>query len=316
MDSVELFFTAVGACVILHCGLKVLTVLKVLFPKVWYPVPSGYFTSMGEWAVVTGASDGIGRAYAIELSKHGMNVAIISRSQEKLNKTAVEIGETTGKRVKVIVADFTKDDVYENIAQNLQDLNIGILGKLYLSVFFFSVQRGVLIQNSETSELQIGRINMVINCNVKAMMKMCTIVLPIMERRRKGIILNVSSGLAQIPCPTFSLYTASKVCVNRFSQALQAEYKQKGITIQAVAPFGVSTLLSGYQSPNMFTFTTDQFVRTSLTYVRSGDKTNGSIRHTILGWILDTIPFQLFYSSKLQDRFTEFVKLRVQHMNL
>ncbi|XP_028832716.1 17-beta-hydroxysteroid dehydrogenase type 3 isoform X1 [Denticeps clupeoides] len=310
MDSVELFFTAVGACVILHCGLKVLTVLKVLFPKVWYPVPSGYFTSMGEWAVVTGASDGIGRAYAIELSKHGMNVAIISRSQEKLNKTAVEIGETTGKRVKVIVADFTKDDVYENIAQNLQDLNIGILVN---NVGMLPSPTPCRLLDTDSLE---QRINMVINCNVKAMMKMCTIVLPIMERRRKGIILNVSSGLAQIPCPTFSLYTASKVCVNRFSQALQAEYKQKGITIQAVAPFGVSTLLSGYQSPNMFTFTTDQFVRTSLTYVRSGDKTNGSIRHTILGWILDTIPFQLFYSSKLQDRFTEFVKLRVQHMNL
>ncbi|KAJ3604297.1 hypothetical protein NHX12_029038 [Muraenolepis orangiensis] len=63
-----------------------------------------------------------------QLARQGMNVLIISRNKEKLERTAKEIVEETGQRVKVVVADFTQDDVYDEIEDNLNDLEIGVLG--------------------------------------------------------------------------------------------------------------------------------------------------------------------------------------------
>ncbi|CAB1320048.1 unnamed protein product [Coregonus sp. 'balchen'] len=102
-----------------------------------------------------------------------------------------------------------------------------------------------------------------------------------------------------------------QVFVERFSQGLQAEYKAKGIMIQAVAPFGVSTHMTGYQKPNMVTLTAEDFVRTSLVYLQAGDKTYGSICHTVLGWMVQAVPQQILHSETMQDSLLEYVKKRV-----
>ncbi|MEQ2253961.1 hypothetical protein ILYODFUR_037902 [Ilyodon furcidens] len=83
--------------------------------------------SVPSLSVVTGASEGIGRAYAFALAERGMNVVIISRTKEKLDKVAKEIGETTGQSVKVIVADFSEENVFQEIEEELKDLNVGVL---------------------------------------------------------------------------------------------------------------------------------------------------------------------------------------------
>ncbi|XP_058641373.1 17-beta-hydroxysteroid dehydrogenase type 3 isoform X5 [Onychostoma macrolepis] len=255
--------------------------------------------------VVTGGSDGIGRAYAEELSKLGMSVIIISRNQEKLDRAARKIELTTGREVKVIAADFTKDDIYGHIQENIEGLEIGILVN---NVGILPSQ--IPCKLLETSDLE-ERIHDVINCNVKAMVKMCRTVLPGMQQRGRGVILNVSSGIAKIPCPIYTLYAASKVFVERFSQGLQAEYKSRGIIIQTVAPFGVSTAMTGHQKPDMVTFTPEEFVRNSLKYLKAGDQTYGSVTHTILGGIVQSIPTWVLQSEAFQHHFREYVKERV-----
>ncbi|XP_051950883.1 17-beta-hydroxysteroid dehydrogenase type 3 [Xyrauchen texanus] len=234
-----------------------------------------------------------------------MKVVIISRNQEKLDRAAKKIELNTGGEVKVIVADFTKDDLYGNIKENIEGLDIGIL-----------VNNVGILPNQipckllETADLE-ERTHAVINCNVKAMVKMCRIVLPGMQERRRGVNLNVSSGIAKIPCPIYTLYAASKVFVERFSEGLQAEYKSKGIIIQTVAPFGVSTSMTGYQKPDMVTFTTEEFVRISLMYLKAGDQTYGSATHTILGWIVQGIPTWILQSEAFQQHLKEYVKERI-----
>ncbi|KAJ8383750.1 hypothetical protein AAFF_G00215090 [Aldrovandia affinis] len=305
MELPELFLTSVGAAVVLFCALRLLWLLKQLFPKAWYPIPQSFFSSLGEWAVVTGGSEGIGRAYALEMARCGLNVAIISRNLAKLEKAAREIGDTTGRKVKVIVADFTEDHIYDHIERSLAGLKVGVLVN----------NVGILPSLTpckllETKDLE-KRITELINCNVKSLMKMCRIVLPGMEERGKGLILNLSSGVAQVPCPLYTLYGASKIFVERFSRGLQAEYKSKGIQIQAVTPFGVSTSMTGYQKPNLVTFTAEDFVRTSLSYVKVGDQTYGSVSHQILGWIIQAIPTQIFHSEGMQQRLLQYVNERV-----
>nr|BCD57310.1 17-beta-hydroxysteroid dehydrogenase type 3 [Anguilla japonica] len=305
MDLGEVFLVSLGGAVLLFCARKLLGVTQQLFPKTWYPVPKSFFSSLGEWAVITGGSEGIGRAYAFELARHGLNIIIISRNLAKLETAAKEIGETTGKEVRVIVADFTKDDIYEHIEENLAGLNVGVLVN----------NVGILPSHTLCKLLDIEdleqRITSVINCNVKGLTKMCRIVLPRMEERGKGLILNMSSGVAGVPCPLYTMYGASKLFVERFSRSLQAEYKSKGIIIQAVIPFGVSTAMTSFQKPDMVTLTPEEFVRTSLDYVLVGDRTHGSISHQILGWILQAIPIQILHSEVMQEKLAEFVNKSV-----
>nr|XP_020827370.1 testosterone 17-beta-dehydrogenase 3 isoform X3 [Phascolarctos cinereus] len=117
----------VGALVCLNYLLKCVKFFKYFLLRLWNPLPKSFFRSMGEWAVITGAGDGIGKAYSYELAKRGLNIVMISRTLEKLQEVAKEIEQATGSHVKIIQADFTKDDIYENIKENLQGLEIGIL---------------------------------------------------------------------------------------------------------------------------------------------------------------------------------------------
>ncbi|KAL8203380.1 UNVERIFIED_CONTAM: hypothetical protein K2H54_050651 [Gekko kuhli] len=88
-------------------------------------IGSSQFSSVN--GIITGAGDGIGKAYSFELAKRGLNTVLISRTFEKLKKVASEIEKATGRNVKIIQADFTKNDIYDDIEERLQGLEIGIL---------------------------------------------------------------------------------------------------------------------------------------------------------------------------------------------
>ncbi|XP_068614114.1 17-beta-hydroxysteroid dehydrogenase type 3-like [Brachionichthys hirsutus] len=305
MDSMELFFISLGTAVVVYFAGKLLLFSRMLFPKICFPVSKSFFTSMGEWAVVTGASEGIGRAYAFALAEQGMNIVLMSRTKVKMEQVAKEISIATGKKVKVIVTDFIKENVFSDIENQLKELNIGVL-----------VNNVGMLPNMipckflESADLDQTIIK-VINCNIKTMAKMCKIILPGMKNRGKGAIVNISSGIASIPFPMYTLYAASKVFVERFSQSLQAEYKSKGIIIQVVAPFGVSTRMTAYQETNMVTLTPEDFVKSSLQFIRAGDKTYGSICYIVLGWLLQTIPLKLLYAEPMLCSIQDYVKKKV-----
>uniref|UniRef100_A0A674P5F3 Hydroxysteroid (17-beta) dehydrogenase 3 n=1 Tax=Takifugu rubripes TaxID=31033 RepID=A0A674P5F3_TAKRU len=293
MEFSEQFFICVGTVVFVYYGVKLLIFSRMLFPKLCFPLPNAFMTSMGEWAVVTGSSEGIGRAYAFELAKRGMNVVIMSRNKETLDQVAAEITDTTGRNVKVIVTDFVKENVFGEIEDQLRDLNIGVL-----------VNNVGILPNYIPSKFLDSKeldqdVTRVINCNVRTVVKVGV---------WKGLILNVSSGIASIPFPMYTLYAASKVFVERFSQGLQAEYKDKGIIIQVVAPFGVSTRMAAFQQTNMVTLSPEDFVQRSLLYLRAGDKTYGNVSHIIMGWVLQHIPLKLLYAEATQRSLNNYVK--------
>ncbi|MEJ1278472.1 hydroxysteroid (17-beta) dehydrogenase 12 [Cricetulus griseus] len=82
---------------------------------------------LGEWAVVTGGTDGIGKSYAEELAKRGMKIVLISRSQDKLDQVSSEIKEKFKVETRTIAVDFTLDDIYDKIKTGLAGLEIGVL---------------------------------------------------------------------------------------------------------------------------------------------------------------------------------------------
>lgn len=84
--------------------------------------------SYGKWAVITGCTDGIGKAYAEQFAKVGINVVLISRSLEKLNAQAKELEATYNIATLVISADFTEpDSIYSEIRKHINGLDVGIL---------------------------------------------------------------------------------------------------------------------------------------------------------------------------------------------
>ncbi|XP_074851214.1 17-beta-hydroxysteroid dehydrogenase type 3 isoform X1 [Carettochelys insculpta] len=283
-----------GGLICLFTLVKCIRFLKDLFPHVWIALPASFFRSMGEWAVVTGAGDGIGKAYSLELAKRGLNVVMISRTLEKLQKVATEIEQATGRNVKIIQADFTKDSIYENIEESLQGLEIGIL-----------VNNVGMLHNQVPCHFlnAAGTDENLINCNIISVTKMTQIILKQMEQRQKGLILNISSGLSTFPFPLYTIYSASKAFLNIFSKALQAEYKAKGIIVRVVTPYGVSTSMTMNQKPSLIMKAAENFVTESLNYITVKDETFGCLAHEIMGYILQLIPLWVFHSDRFQELF-------------
>ncbi|KAK8757732.1 hypothetical protein V5799_004636 [Amblyomma americanum] len=228
------------------------------------------FRKMGEWAVVTGASDGIGRAYCEELAARGLNIVLISRTLEKLEAVARDIEEASNVKTKVIAVDFTAgNEIYETIRRELQGLEVGVLvnnvGVSYVYPEFFSaVPDGDKVMDS------------IIRANCVAGTMMTRICLPQMDQRRRGVIINVSSISAMHPLPLLSTYAASKAYMDFLSQGLQAEYKERGIHIQSVMPAYVSTKMSKIRKATYM-------VPTATTYVREALNTVG-IEHATYGY--------------------------------
>lgn len=224
-------------------------------------------TKFGEWAVVTGSTDGIGKAYAKELAARNLNLILISRNLDKLEATKRELLETNPKiEVKLIQADFTKGQlIYEKIKLQLKDVAIGILvnnvGKQYTYPMYLG----------EVPEEELWDI---ININVGATTMMTRLVIEEMKTRKKGAIVNISSGSELQPLPLMTVYAATKVYVKSFSDAIRAEYSKFGITIQHLTPLFINTKMNAFSDRLQVS---TLFVPNPTTYAKNAISTLGKV---------------------------------------
>uniref|UniRef100_A0A8C5D2N9 Very-long-chain 3-oxoacyl-CoA reductase-B-like n=1 Tax=Gouania willdenowi TaxID=441366 RepID=A0A8C5D2N9_GOUWI len=314
--SLEFPLLCLGSLTALWLSLTV--VLKLLSAaRVWLLGNGGLVRPerLGRWAVVTGATDGIGKAYAEELARRGFSIVLISRSQEKLDDVSNSIVSKCGVETKTIAADFSSTDIYSKIEVGLKGLEIGVLGEFILDlyfqikvnpkpsvalwrptvesqpVFFFSVYSKQVGISYSYPEFFLNLpdldpfIDTLVNVNITSVCQMTRIVLPRMVERKKGAILNMSSASGMYPVPLLSVYSASKAFVDFFSRGLQAEYKNKGVIIQSVLPFFVATKLSKIRRPTLDKPSPQRYVEAQLRTVGLQTQTNGYLPHAVMGWV-------------------------------
>lgn len=199
--------------------------------------------SYGDWAVVTGATDGIGKAFAEQLAARRVNVVLVSRTQAKLEELAKALEDKYKVQTRVLAIDFARTEpaTWRGVSECVGGLDVGILinncGMSYPHAEF-------LDKLDEATE------DAIIAVNVQSTTKMIRAVLPKLLEKKRGVVLNIGSGAATVlpSDPLYSVYAATKGYVDQLTRSLAVEYAGKGIHFQLQAPLYVATKMAKIRS--------------------------------------------------------------------
>ena len=177
------------------------------------------------WAVVTGASSGLGAIFADQLAQRGMPLVLAGRDRARLEQVQHRVREAHDVDVELVVGDL-------GTPAGVDDL-ISALGGRAIDVLVNNAGFGTY---GKLTEIDAERDHELVAVNVDALVRLNHAVLPGMLDRGRGGILNVASTIAFQPAPYQATYGASKAFVLSFSQALRAEAKGSGVTVTALCP--------------------------------------------------------------------------------
>lgn len=182
----------------------------------------------GKTALVTGASSGIGKAFAELLAQKGYAVVLTARRSDRLESLAAELRNRHGVATHTLVADLSHPDASQRIASELQSRGLRI------DVLVNNAGYGVPGSYANVPWSDHQRFMQVM---VTAVLDLTYRLLPGMVERGWGRIINIASVAGMVPAPAgHTLYGASKAFVIRLSEALAAENRPKGVNVTAVCP--------------------------------------------------------------------------------
>ncbi|WP_017651284.1 SDR family oxidoreductase [Fortiea contorta] len=192
-------------------------------------------------ALITGASSGIGKATALALAKAGINVALVSRSLDKL-AAVTTAAEHTGVKAQAYAVDLACiEQVKENIQAIAHDFgHIDIL-----------VNSAGIAYTANLSEIPLEDWQQVLNLNLTSVFECIMGILPGMRDRGRGTIINVASIAGKQAFPGWGAYSVSKAGLISLSQTLAQEERVHGIRVTAVCPGAVNTGLWDTETVNV-----------------------------------------------------------------
>ncbi|MCU0494227.1 MAG: SDR family oxidoreductase [Chloroflexaceae bacterium] len=193
-------------------------------------------TTQRQTALITGASGGIGEALAHIFARNGYNLVLVARTEAKLQALGEQLSKQHGVACTAIAADLSDSAAPPRLVADMQarGLTIDVL-----------VNNAGFATYGHFAELDLqGELNM-LQVNIVTLTHLTRLLLPGMLARRRGRILNVASTAAFLPGPLMAVYYASKAYVLSFSEALNNEVADKGLSVTALCPGPTST---GFQS--------------------------------------------------------------------
>ena len=178
-------------------------------------------------AFVTGASSGLGQAFARALAARGMHLVLVARREGRLRDLAAELDEKHGTRCEVLPADLSDPAELARVADAALDDGRGV--ELLVNSAGFGVVEDVPHTDRD-------RILSMLDVNCRALTDLTYRFLPPMLARGHGAVLNVASVAAFTPVAYMGAYSAGKAYVLHFSEALWAEARDRGVTVTAACP--------------------------------------------------------------------------------
>jgi len=189
-----------------------------------------------QYALITGASSGIGTELSRSYAKHGYSLILVARSADKLHTLAEELAKTYAVDARIFVSDLSKPESPQLVFDFCQQAGITV---------------DVLVNNAgfadfgEFWQADWAKNAEMIDLNVKTLTHLTHLFLPGMVARKSGRVLNVASTAAFQPGPLMSVYYATKAYVLFFSEAIANELKGTGVTVTALCPGATA---SGFQA--------------------------------------------------------------------
>ncbi|MEA5428216.1 SDR family NAD(P)-dependent oxidoreductase [Arcicella lustrica] len=184
------------------------------------------------YALITGASKGIGKEIAIELAKQKYNLLLVARSEGLLREVAIELQEKYGVKVDYLAVDLATVDVarqvFDWVAKNQYEVSVLVNNAGYGSV-----------GNFDTYSIEQNRDMM--NLNMATLTEMCHVFLPMLKRQSKAYIMNIASSTAYQALPKMAVYAATKIYVLNFSRALKHELKDTSVSVTCISPGATDT---------------------------------------------------------------------------
>lgn len=187
---------------------------------------------MDQYALITGASKGIGRSIAISLAKRKYNLLLIARSAPELAALKLELSNKYSISVEVYAMDLSIQGAAKRVAEWCSD------NAFPVSILVNNAGFGVW---GKFDSLSIDEQLNMLQLNVTALTELTYHLLPLLKRNQQGYVLNVSSTAAYQAVPTLAMYAASKAYVLSFSRAIRYELKDTSVSVTCISPGPVGT---------------------------------------------------------------------------
>ncbi len=184
------------------------------------------------WALITGASSGIGAAFARKLSALGMHLVLTARREDLMRELAEELDTRHGTRTEVIATDLSQTDSPRALVDEIERRGIAI--ELLVNNAGFAVV-------SDVEHVDVERVQAMLRLNVGTVTELTHRLLGPMLARGHGAVINVSSVAGFQPVAYMGAYAASKAFVLHFSEALWSEVRDQGVTVMALCPGATRT---------------------------------------------------------------------------
>jgi hypothetical protein len=185
-----------------------------------------------QWALVTGASSGIGAEFARQLAARGMHLVLTARREQLLTQLAAELHQAHGTKTEIIIADLSNPAEPPRLLQEIEKRGVAI--ELLVNNAGFGYV-------SPLETVDVDHVLDMIRLNVSALTELTLRVLPKMVERGHGGIINISSVAGFQPVGYMGPYAASKAYVLHFSEAMWGEVRDRGVTVTTLCPGSTRT---------------------------------------------------------------------------
>jgi 17beta-estradiol 17-dehydrogenase / very-long-chain 3-oxoacyl-CoA reductase len=234
------------------------------------------------YAVVTGASYGVGEGMAVDLAREGFNLVLVARSKDLLNQLSEKLQKQyEGIQVAVVAEDASSDGAAERIVEKIQNLPISVL------VNNVGVTNKVET-DFETQDLK--EISNLIKVNVEFTTHFTQLMIPVLRATQKSkqvrsAIVNVSSYTARVASPYLSVYSATKAYDIQFSRSLNYELENENFDVLCAVPQQIVSRATGYEKATFLVLDPQQFAKDTWRFIGRYTAITPSFSHSLMAGI-------------------------------